>query len=70
MEEMKEISPYRMGQITKTAGIIAEQLTQGKYLYNPSYHECEIVLDLIMESIQKCRKRIKEETNVFEQNHV
>lgn len=57
MEEVKGISPYRMGQIAKTAGIIAEQLTHGKYLYNPTYQECEIVLDLIMESIKKCKDK-------------
>ena len=44
-----------MGQITKAAGVIAEQLTHGKYLYNPTYHECEIVLELILESIKKCK---------------
>ncbi|WP_200786724.1 hypothetical protein [Clostridium sp. Marseille-P3244] len=55
MEERKEITPYRMGQIAKTAGIIAEQLTHGKYLYNPTFQECEIILELIQESIRKCK---------------
>lgn len=58
MEERKGISPYRMGQIVKTAGIMAEQLTHGKYLYNPTYQECEIVLELIMESIKKCKSKV------------
>lgn len=55
MNQSEGISPYRMGQITKAAGVIAEQLTHGKYLYNPTYHECEIVLELILESIKKCK---------------
>ena len=54
-QEMKGIQPYRMGQITKAAGSIAEQLTNGKYLFSPTYHECEICLELVLEAIKKCK---------------
>lgn len=53
---MKEIVPYRMGQITKAAGIIAEQLTNGKYLFSPTYQECEICLELVLDAVRKCQE--------------
>lgn len=55
-QDIKEIVPYRMGQITKAAGSIAEQLTNGKYLFSPTYQECEICLELVLEAVRKCQE--------------
>lgn len=58
---MEGIVPYRMGQIAKAAGSIADQLTNGKYLFSPTYRECEICLELVLEAIKKCRDENRRE---------
>lgn len=61
MEEKKcdGIPPYRMQLIVKTAADIAERLVSGKYLYSPSYHECEIVIELVAEALKKCKNEYR-----------
>ena len=49
------IPPYRMAQITKTAADAADRITSGKYLFNPTYQECEIIVELVSEAIWKCK---------------
>lgn len=49
------IQPYRMAQITRTAADVADRITSGKYLFNPTYQECEIIVELVAEAIRKCR---------------
>ena len=49
------IPPYRMAQITKTAADVADRITSGKYLFNPTYQECEIIVELVAEAIRKCK---------------
>lgn len=59
MEEKKieGIPPYRMAQIIKTAADVADRITSGKYLFNPTYQECEIVIELVAETIRKCKDK-------------
>lgn len=57
------IRPYRMTAITKTVADVTERIVSGKYLYNPTYHECEIVIELVAEAIHKCKD--KEDKNVY-----
>ena len=63
MEEkkMEGIPPYRMNQIMKAAAAATDLIINGKYLYNPTYHECEITVELIQEAIKKskneCRRK-------------
>ena len=61
MDEKKAqgIAPYRMGQLVKAAGSIAEQLINGKYIYSPTYHECEICLELVLEAVKKCKNEYR-----------
>lgn len=49
------IPPYRMNQIMKTAASITALLVNGKHLYQPSYHECEIVIELVAEALKKSK---------------
>lgn len=58
-KDVKGIAPYRMGQIVKAAGSIAEQLTNGKYIFSPTYHECEICMELVLEAIKKCKNEYR-----------
>lgn len=51
--DTKGIPPYRMSQLAKAAGDIAEKLMSGKMVHNPTYQECEIVVELVAESIKK-----------------
>ena len=53
------IPPYRMNQIVKTAGAITDQLVNGKHLYKPTYHECEICIELVMEAIKKSKNEYR-----------
>ena len=50
-KDENEIPPYRMTLILKTAAEIADRVVNGKYLYNPSYRECEICIDLVREAL-------------------
>lgn len=61
MEERKTegIPPYRMNQIMKTAAEITERLVCGKNIYNPTYHECEIVIELVAEAIKKSKNEYR-----------
>lgn len=61
MEDAKNkgIPPYRMNQIMKTASSITEMLVNGKHLYNPTYHECEIVIELVAEAIKKSKNEYR-----------
>lgn len=49
------ITPYRMNQIVKTAADITERIVNGRNLYNPTYRECEIVVELVAEAIKKSK---------------
>lgn len=53
------IPPYRMGQLMKTAAAVTEQIVAGKNLYNPTYHECEIVVELVAELIKKSKNEYR-----------
>lgn len=55
-QKMEGIPPYRMSMITRTAADVAERIVSGKYLYNPTYHECEIVIALVTEAVKKCKE--------------
>ncbi len=57
MEEDKKegISPYRMNQIMKTAASITALLVSGKHLYQPTYRECEIVIELVQDALKKSK---------------
>lgn len=57
--EVKGISPYRMNQIVKTAADITERLVNGRNLYNPTYHECEIVIELVAEAVKKAKNEYR-----------
>ena len=61
MEEknMDGIPPYRMNQIVKTASVISEQLVNGRHLYQPTYHECEICIELVAEAIRKSKNEYR-----------
>ena len=61
MEEknMDGIPPYRMNQIVKTASVITEQLVNGRHLYQPTYHECEICIELVAEAIRKSKNEYR-----------
>lgn len=54
-QNVQDIPPYRVAAITKTAADIAERIVSGKYLFNPTYRECEIVIDLVSDAIRKCK---------------
>lgn len=58
-EKRDGIPPYRMQLIIKTAADISERLVSGKYLFNPSYHECEIVIELVSEALKKCKNEYR-----------
>lgn len=53
------ITPYRMNQLVKTAASITELLVSGKHLYNPTYHECEIVIELVAEALKKSKNEYR-----------
>ena len=53
------IPPYRMNAIMKTAAEITTLLVSGKRLYNPTYHECEITVELVMEAIRKSKNEFR-----------
>lgn len=55
------ISPYRMNQIMKTATSITTMLVSGKYLCQPSYRECEIVIELVAEALEKSKNEYRRE---------
>ena len=61
MEEknMDGIPPYRMNQIVKTASVITEQLVNGRHLYQPTYHECAICIELVAEAIRKSKNEYR-----------
>ena len=50
------ITPFRMAQIMKTAADITDRLVSGKYLYGANYQECEIGVELMMETIRRCKE--------------
>lgn len=56
IKKIEGIPPYRMNQIMKAAAAAADQIVSGKRLYNPSYRECEIAVELIAEAIRKSRE--------------
>lgn len=60
-EKMRGIAPYRAQLIIKTAADLTERLVTGKNLYNPTYRECEIVVELVMENLQKCGETYRRE---------
>lgn len=57
MEEKRAegIPPYRMNAIEKTVSEITVILVSGRHLYNPTYTECEIALELALEAVKKCK---------------
>ena len=57
-EKMKnaQISPFRMSQMVKTASDISERLVAGKFLYNPTWQECEIIINMVSMTIQRCKE--------------
>ena len=55
------IPPYRMNQIIKAAAAATDQIVSGKHLYDPSYRECEIVVELIAEAIKKSKEECRRE---------
>lgn len=57
MEEDKRevIPPYRMNQIMKTAASITALLVSGKHLYQPTYRECEIAIELVQDALKKSK---------------
>lgn len=61
MDEKKVagITPYRMNQIIKTAAEITERMVNGRNLYNPTYHEREIVIELVAEAIKKSKNEYR-----------
>ena len=61
MEEKKieGIPLYRMCQIVKVAAAATDLIINGKYLYNPTYHECEIAVELIQEAIKKSKNEYR-----------
>lgn len=61
IKKIEGIPPYRMNQIMKAAAAAADQIVSGKHLYNPSYRECEIAVELIAEAIKKAKKEHREE---------
>ena len=60
-KKIEGISPYRVHQIMKAAAAATDQIVSSKHLYNPSYRECEIAVELIMEAIQKSKEEHNEE---------
>ena len=61
IEEIEGIPPYRMNQIIQAAAAATNQIVSGKHLYNPSYRECEIAVELIAEAIKKAKEDHREE---------
>jgi len=55
MDEKKDISPYRMNQIMKTAADVTNTLINSRHLFNPTYRECEIVLELAGRAIERSK---------------
>lgn len=60
-KEVQGIPPYRMGGIMKTASEVMALLVGGKHLYSPTYRECKIVVELVMEAIQKSENENRRE---------
>ena len=54
-KKIEGIPTYRTQAIVKTAAVITETLVSGKHLYNPTYQECEIVIELVAETLKKCK---------------
>ena len=61
MEEKKTegIPPYRAAAITKAVADITERIVTGKYIFNPTYHECEIIIELVGEALKKCKNEYR-----------
>lgn len=65
-DKTEGISTYRMNQLMKTAASITELLVAGKHLYNPSYRECELVIEFVSEAIKKSKNENRRNNNVSE----
>lgn len=42
-----------------TAAYVTEMMVSGKTLYHPTYHECEIVVELVAEAIKKSKNEYR-----------
>lgn len=65
MEKDREITPYRMGQIMKTAAHVTEMIVSGKTLYHPTYDECEMVVALVAEALKKGKEEYRRKQDVL-----
>ena len=59
-----EITPYRMGQIMKTAAHVTEMIVSGKTLYHPTYHECEMVVEIVSDALKKGKEEYRRKQDV------
>ncbi len=63
MEKNKNqgLTPYRASQIVNTASAMVDMLVKGKTIYNPSFRECELAIELASIMIRKLKDENKEE---------
>lgn len=50
------ITPYRMNLIMQTAAKATDVIINGRYLYKPTFEECELVLDTVRHLIEKSKE--------------
>lgn len=60
-DKREEITPYRAGLIIKAASAIIDTLVKGRTLYSPTFHECELAIELAAIMIGKLKNENKEE---------
>lgn len=53
MNNNNEIPVYRMNLLMKTASDVTNVMTHSKHLYNPTYEELTVILDIVREAIYK-----------------
>lgn len=60
-DKREGITPYRASQIVNAASAIVDTLVKGKTLYSPTFHECELAIELAAIMIRKLKDENKED---------
>lgn len=54
-QEEKNIPPFRMNLLMKAASDVTNTLINNKHLYNPTYEECEIIMEIVGRAIDRSK---------------
>jgi len=54
--DKEKITPYKMNQIMQVAAKITGMLVSDRYLYKPTFEECELALDMVRHAIEQIKE--------------